>query len=91
MRKIYLSLLLLCTVSQLFSQGENCSAATLISNGSCVTGSAGLTQNIPGCVGTADDDVWYRFVATVQAIQLRLLVQLVLTLFYKFFLGLVRL
>lgn len=64
MRKIYLSLLLLCTVSQLFSQGENCSAATLISNGSCVTGSAGLTQNIPGCVGTADDDVWYRFVAT---------------------------
>jgi len=25
---------------------------------------AGATQSYPGCVGTADDDVWYKFIAT---------------------------
>ena len=32
---------------------------TLINNGYCV----GATQSLPGCVGTADDDVWFVFTA----------------------------
>ncbi|HBG70532.1 MAG TPA: hypothetical protein DDX57_07085 [Bacteroidales bacterium] len=54
---------------------DNCSNATLLNvNATCVatagtTVSATLSQT--GCAGTADDDVWYRFVATnaVQTIQ----------------------
>ncbi|MEO8760874.1 MAG: hypothetical protein ABI388_06490, partial [Bacteroidia bacterium] len=57
---------LLCL--QTFSQSENCSSATVITpNASCVYTSgtsAGATQSIPGCVGIADDDVWYKFTAT---------------------------
>ena len=52
-----------------FSQGDNCSNATTISvTANCsspVSGtSAGATQSFAGCVGTADDDVWYKFTAT---------------------------
>ncbi|HXD93031.1 MAG TPA: hypothetical protein VNX01_07435, partial [Bacteroidia bacterium] len=68
MKKKLLSLcfILLCLHS--FSQSDNCSSATVISpNAGCVYTagtSAGATQTIPGCVGTADDDVWYQFTAT---------------------------
>ncbi|HXB11760.1 MAG TPA: gliding motility-associated C-terminal domain-containing protein [Bacteroidia bacterium] len=68
MKKKLLSLcfILLCLHS--FSQSDNCSSATIISpNAGCVYTagtSAGATQTIPGCVGTADDDVWYQFTAT---------------------------
>jgi gliding motility-associated-like protein len=48
----------------LWAQSENCSGAVLLTNGACVTGNAGTSQNIVGCVGNADDDVWYRFVAS---------------------------
>lgn len=64
MRKIYLAVLLSITFKIALSQGENCSVAVTLSNGSCVAGTAGLTQNIVGCVGNADDDAWYKFVAT---------------------------
>jgi hypothetical protein len=53
-----------------FLPGDNCNnAITLTTAASCVptAGSvAGMTQTIPGgtCGGTADDDVWYSFVAT---------------------------
>lgn len=43
------------------------SATTLTINATC-TNTAGTTsgasQSYPGCVGVADDDVWYKFVAT---------------------------
>ena len=47
---------------------DNCSGAVLLTqNSTCTTTSgtvANATQSQSGCVGTADDDVWYRFVAT---------------------------
>lgn len=46
---------------------DNCfGAVSLTPNASCVpvTGTvANATQSLPGCTGTADDDVWYSFVA----------------------------
>lgn len=52
-----------------YSQSDNCSAApTLIIGATCsspVAGTSfGATQSIAGCTGNADDDVWYKFVAT---------------------------
>ncbi len=54
---------------QMFGQGDNCSNATTISvTSNCsnpISGTtAGATQSFAGCVGTADDDVWYKFTAT---------------------------
>lgn len=50
---------------------DNCSGGTSLtvnSGTSCTTSSSGstigATQSIAACVGTADDDVWYTFVAT---------------------------
>ncbi|TXH57508.1 MAG: T9SS type B sorting domain-containing protein [Bacteroidia bacterium] len=48
---------------------DNCSAATTLTvNASCVTTSGTTVGATPssfaGCVGDADDDVWYQFVAT---------------------------
>ena len=50
---------------------NNCSAATPLSvspNLTCTTSTSGTTvnatQSLSGCSGTADDDVWYSFVAT---------------------------
>jgi gliding motility-associated-like protein len=63
------------TANQLFAQADNCSGATLISvtancasptNGTTI----GATQNLSGCVGNADDDVWYQFVATATSHQI---------------------
>lgn len=64
MRKFYLTLVTLIACHMTWAQSENCSGATLLTNGACVSGSPGLTQNIVGCTGNADDDVWYRFVAS---------------------------
>lgn len=64
MQKIYLTLLLALSFSFSWAQSENCSGAVLLTNGTCVVGTAGASQNIVGCVGNADDDAWYRFVAT---------------------------
>jgi gliding motility-associated-like protein len=54
--------------SSAFSQSDNCSFATTLSvTAGCtpVSGTtAGATASISGCVGNADDDVWYKFVAT---------------------------
>lgn len=52
-----------------YSQGDDCSNATTISvTANCsspISGtSAVATQSFAGCVGTADDDVWYKFTAT---------------------------
>ncbi|MCW3078565.1 MAG: hypothetical protein JWO32_3174, partial [Bacteroidetes bacterium] len=54
---------------QAFSQSDNCATAPVLGiTATCASPiagtSAGATQSIPGCVGTADDDVWYQFVAT---------------------------
>lgn len=47
---------------------DNCfGAIALTPSGSCtpISGTvANATQSLPGCAGTADDDVWYSFVAT---------------------------
>ncbi|MEZ4758096.1 MAG: T9SS type A sorting domain-containing protein [Flavobacteriales bacterium] len=53
-----------------FQPGDNCNIALPLTVGSSCTPTAGsvagLTQSIPGgvCGGTADDDIWYSFVAT---------------------------
>ena len=64
MQKIYLTLLLAISFSFSWAQSENCSGAVTLTNGACVVGTAGVSQNIVGCVGNADDDAWYKFVAT---------------------------
>jgi gliding motility-associated-like protein len=58
-----------------FSQSDNCSSATLLSvTANCsapVSGTtAGATASIAGCSGNADDDVWYKFVATATSHQI---------------------
>ncbi|MBN2730303.1 MAG: gliding motility-associated C-terminal domain-containing protein [Bacteroidales bacterium] len=55
--------------NELAAQSDGCSSATVISvTATCsspVAGTTtGATQTISGCVGTADDDVWYTFTAT---------------------------
>lgn len=52
-----------------FSQSDNCAAAPTLTIGAVCSSpiagtSLGATQSIAGCAGTADDDVWYKFVAT---------------------------
>ncbi len=70
MKKIFI--IALCALSAAvngYSQSDGCSAATSLTvtancsspvNGTTV----GATQTIAGCVGNADDDVWYKFTAT---------------------------
>ena len=55
--------------ASIFSQSDDCITATPITSGSICTSpivgtTAGATQSMPGCAGTADDDVWYQFVAS---------------------------
>ncbi|MBS1635206.1 MAG: gliding motility-associated C-terminal domain-containing protein [Bacteroidetes bacterium] len=69
MKKIYASLLACLCFHIAWAQTDGCSAApTLPIMASCASAvagtSAGATQTIPGCTGNADDDVWYKFVAT---------------------------
>ncbi len=61
--------------AQVFAQSDNCSSATVLSvTANCsspVAGTtSGATQSISGCVGNADDDVWYQFVATATSHQI---------------------
>lgn len=57
-----------CTVGAAVPANNNCAGAVSLSvNTSCVTTAGttlGATQSLAGCSGTADDDVWYSFVAT---------------------------
>lgn len=56
-------------VNTSLGQSNDCSSATVLAvtaNCSSPTNgtTASATQSIPGCSGTADDDVWYQFTAT---------------------------
>ena len=68
--KIFFTALLIVVSNSSFAQPSNdeCfSAISLTPSSTCtpVTGTVlQATQSIPGCTGTADDDVWYSFVAT---------------------------
>lgn len=54
-----------------------CSSPTVLTHqtaGNCTTTAgtvAGATQSLAGCTGTADDDVWYSFVATSATAEVR--------------------
>lgn len=65
---VVIAVLLLFANFSLKGQSNDCSTATLLTvNATCTYTSGtttGATQTIAGCTGTADDDVWYRFVAT---------------------------
>ncbi|MBS1634379.1 MAG: T9SS type A sorting domain-containing protein [Bacteroidetes bacterium] len=65
-------LLLICFLHIFFisrAQNDDCSTAQLVISGTnCASPTAGnsstATQSMPGCTGNADDDVWYKFVAS---------------------------
>ena len=67
---VCLLLLVIVQSTNLFAQPANdqCFGATpLVPSTSCnpITGTvANATQSLAGCTGTADDDVWYSFVAS---------------------------
>lgn len=64
---VLISVLLLST-QLVKAQADNCAGAGVLSvfTGVCLGATAGTTggatQSMPGCVGNADDDVWYQFV-----------------------------
>lgn len=67
--RFFLLITLIALSVRSFAQSDGCSAATVIAvTANCsspTSGSTtGATQTIPGCTGTADDDVWYQFTAT---------------------------
>mgnify|MGYP000495018095 FL=1 len=69
MKYLITAILALTYSVHILAQADGCSAATVISvTANCSSPTAGTTtgatQTIAGCVGTADDDVWYQFVAT---------------------------
>lgn len=73
MRGPLIMVLLLVAAMQSISQpvNDNCSGAialTVSPTGACANGIPGTTvaatQSQPGCVGGAEDDVWYKFTAT---------------------------
>ncbi len=69
MKKILFVFIALLFTNFLVSQNDNCaSAPTITVSPTCSTPyngtSLGATQSLAGCVGNADDDVWYKFVAT---------------------------
>ncbi|MGV6862026.1 MAG: T9SS type B sorting domain-containing protein [Putridiphycobacter sp.] len=75
MKKIFLLALNLVLIFGASAQSDGCSAATTISvTANCSTPTfgttTGATQTIAGCAGTADDDVWYQFVATATSHQI---------------------
>ncbi|MFN4233942.1 MAG: gliding motility-associated C-terminal domain-containing protein [Bacteroidia bacterium] len=67
-----------CILLSLYAnaQSDNCATATLISvTANCSSPNSGTTtgatvSTLSGCVGNADDDVWYRFVATATSHQI---------------------
>lgn len=67
--RFFTLILLFAISSQIKAQSDGCSSATVLpvtaNCSSPVAGTTtGATQTIPGCTGTADDDVWYQFTAT---------------------------
>lgn len=75
MKKIISLLSIFTFVFNTSAQSDGCSSATVISvTTDCLSPTsgttAGATQTIAGCTGTADDDVWYEFVATSTAHQI---------------------
>lgn len=68
MKRLLLLIVTLGCFINSFSQSDDCSTATPVSSGtvcSFIAGTtAGATQSMPGCAGTADDDVWCKFTAT---------------------------
>lgn len=69
MKKLLFIFISILCVPNLFSQSDNCSSApTITISATCITPysgtSLGATLSFAGCVGNADDDVWYKFVAT---------------------------
>ncbi len=76
MKKQYLLLILFSLmISGVYAQSDNCASATVITvtpnctapvNGTTI----GATADISGCVGNADDDVWYQFTATAVSHQI---------------------
>ncbi|MGZ4042950.1 MAG: T9SS type B sorting domain-containing protein [Bacteroidia bacterium] len=76
MKKILFVLTSFLFISNNYGQSDNCSAAPVLAiTASCsspVAGtSAGATQSFAGCVGTADDDVWYQFVAAATSVSIQ--------------------
>ena len=73
---MYRLLIIIGLFSQIaFGQSDGCSSATLLNvTANCsspINGTTnGATETIPGCVGNADDDVWYQFVATATSHQI---------------------
>lgn len=68
MKIIFTLILFTCIFINAFSQSDDCITATTITSSSICTSpiagtTAGATQSMPSCAGTADDDVWYKFVA----------------------------
>jgi gliding motility-associated-like protein len=69
MKKLLFIFITVFFVENLFSQSDNCATApTITVSPTCSTPysgtSLGATLSFAGCVGNADDDVWYKFVAT---------------------------
>jgi gliding motility-associated-like protein len=71
LQRLLLLLTFVGALSTVFSQADNCSSATVLTVGATCSPTSGTTngatQTISGCTGTADDDVWYQFVATSTA------------------------
>jgi len=64
-----LFLLFIGIYAQVYAQSDACATATPLTVSTTCSSptsgtTAGATQSLPGCVGNADDDVWYSFVAT---------------------------
>ncbi len=72
MKRILFAFITVLCCSNLFSQSDNCATApTITVSPTCSTPysstSLGATLSFAGCVGNADDDVWYKFVATASS------------------------
>lgn len=74
MKKIIFIFSIIFGINLANAQSNDCSTATVITPGATCVNTAGTTsgatQSIPGCVGTADDDVWYQFTASATAHQI---------------------
>jgi len=75
MKNLITTLFALLITINLVAQSDNCSSATVLGvSANCSSPTAGTTsgatESIAGCVGTADDDVWYQFVATATSHQI---------------------
>ena len=74
MKKYILFLVVIVLFFNVYGQSNSCTSPTPITmNSTCIPTSGttvGATQTIAGCVGNADDDVWYQFTATASAVQI---------------------